>query len=324
MTAYDAANSIKVKEAWIHRYLKDNHLTFSKTQSSIYFGHESARELFGFKFNPQIIVFQIVKGGTGKTSIAHEFAIRANLYGARVLCVDLDQQGNLTHSLNVDASTVPIMVDILAEGFPLEEAIVEVSPGLHLIASRIENALLDEAIRLKKIDLLEVYKPMFQDLKEYYDLIVVDCPPNLDQSVAAVALASDMVISPVVPERFALEGLKLTCESIYELQEAYNTEIPFGIVLNKYEARTLLSQEALQILISSDLYEGKLLSTFVRHAQDLPNAVAKGRSIFDAIKPSAAKNDIDNLTKEILNLKALPHNRPKVRKSSAIFESLSY
>ena len=53
------------------------------------------RKLFeerGFIYPKQNISFQIVKGGTGKTSLSYSLAVRAYQYGARVLCIDFDQQ----------------------------------------------------------------------------------------------------------------------------------------------------------------------------------------------------------------------------------------
>ena len=263
------------------------------------------------KFDSKIIAFQIVKGGTGKTTVAREFAIRANFYGAKVLCIDLDQQGNLSSAFGVDANRVPIMVDILAEGYAYQDAITKVSPGLDLLASRIENALLDDVIRLKKQKLDEVYRTPFASLKENYDLIVIDCPPNLGQSVAAVTLASDLVISPVVPENFAIAGLEVTRKALLELQDNYATEIDFKITLNKYDARTKLSQNALRLLSNHEIYRHNLLG-YVRASQEFPNAVARGGSIFDTTKSTAAKEDIDQLTQALLTGKAQVAKEPSL------------
>ena len=264
------------------------------------------------------VAFQIIKGGTGKTSLASAFAIRANLYGLRVLCIDLDQQGNLTHTFDVDAEAVPVMIDILAEDYRFEDAITRVYPGMDLISSRIENALIDDVIKLKELSLDKVYKDPFHRLKEQYDLLVIDCPPNLGQSVAAVTLAVDMVVSPVVPENFALSGLKITANTIRELEDNYQVNIPFGIVLNKYDARTILSQDALNMLINHQLYRDFLLQTCVHTSQEFPNSIAKGQSIYDNVKPTLAKDDIDNLTREILQIGPQPERYTKKRASRSV------
>ena len=146
----EAAAVLDISEKQALSRLEELKLPFYKVVNLAYFGHTSAVDFFNFKLNPQAIAFQIVKGGTGKTSIAAAFAVRANLYGLKVLCIDLDQQGNLTHTFAVNPENYPVMIDILAEGYSYEQAITKVSPGLHVLASRIENALIDDVIKLKK------------------------------------------------------------------------------------------------------------------------------------------------------------------------------
>jgi chromosome partitioning protein len=326
MTVRDAAKFLNTSYKEVYQLLLDADLPFSNVKSKSepfgisYFNHSTAKHLFNIDRKPVAIAFQIVKGGTGKTSIASAFAVRANLYGLKVLCIDLDQQGNLTHTFNVDAEVMPVMVDILAEDYPFEDAITKVYSGMDLLSSRIENALLDDVIKMKGIPLDMVYTEPFNKLKEQYDLLVIDCPPNLGQSVAAVTLAVDMVVSPVVPENFALSGLKITANTIKELEDSYEINIPFGIVLNKYDSRTILSQDALNMLISHPLYKDFLLQTYVHNSQDFPNAIAKGQSIYDNVKPTFAKDDIDNLTREILQIGQLPQrsNKKKTSRSSKL------
>jgi len=302
MTSADAAKCLKKSEAWIHAALQERNLSFVRAQNQFYFGHDTAKQLFNFLFDPRIIVCQIVKGGTGKTSLVYEFAIRASLYGAKVLCIDMDQQGNLTHAFNKDAEVLPVMVDVLADNYPIQDSIVEVAPGLHLLPSRFENAMLDEVIRVKKIPLEKVYRTLLWPLKAHYDVIIIDCPPSLGQSVAACALAGDYVVAPVTPEKFALLGFDITCQSIKELQEAYHINIPLGIVINKFDSRTTLSQSALKHLMQDPSVKDKLLKSYIRMSQEFPNAISKNQSIFDIVKYSSAKEDIDHFTRELLGL----------------------
>ncbi len=302
MTVTDAALSLGKNKAWVVSALNDRDLPYSKSSNHLYFGHETAKQLFDFSFQPRVIVFQIVKGGTGKTSLVHEFAVRASLYGAKVLCIDMDQQANLTLAFNQNADNMPVMIDILADNHTFEEAIVEVLPGVDLLPSRFENAMLDEVLRLKKMPLEEVYRVPFQNFKQTYDVIIVDCPPSLGQSVAACALAADLVLAPVIPEKFALSGLDMAYQSIEELQENFDIPISFGVVLNKFEAKTGLSQNALHYLLRHPKYGSKLLRNNVRFSQEFPKVIANNVSVFDTIKRSIAKEDVDHLTQELLGL----------------------
>lgn len=293
MTTKEAANFLGISTRQVYKRLLEAELPYMRSGSSIYFGYATARQLFRLNVAPKAISFQIVKGGTGKTSLACAVAVRANLYGLRVLCIDLDQQGNLTNSFGVDAESCPVMVDILAEGYSFDEAITRVYPGMDVLASRIENALLDDVIKLKRLKLDQVYKNHFKKLKEKYDLIVVDCPPNLGQSVAAITLAVDQVVAPVIPESYALSGLKATKNAIRELEENYQTKIGLCVAVNKHDPRALLSVEARQMLLGLQ---------HIHASSEFPDSIARGESIYDSVKPSQAKRDIDNLTRAILGI----------------------
>ena len=306
MTATDAAANLGKPKEWIVSTLNERGLPFAFTTSQIYFGHTTAKGLFQHRIKPKVCMFHIVKGGTGKTSLVFEFAIRASLYGAKVLCVDMDQQGNLTRAFNQDAENLPVLIDVLVDHHPLESCIINVAPGLDLLPSRFENSMLDEVLRMKKLPLDRVYREPFQTLKREYDIIVIDCPPSMGQSVAACALSADAVYAPVTLEKFALAGLEMAHQSIEELKNSFSIPIDFGVIVNKFEARTRLSQNSLTALRMNPKYERQLLRSYVRMSHEFPKALGNNSSIFDILKPSAAKEDIDALTQDILGIALKP------------------
>lgn len=313
MMAADAADVLSVTLQAVHRILKHNKLDTNKNQNRVYFGFETSKSLFKIDFDQRVIAFQVVKGGTGKTSIAYSFAVRANLYGARVLCIDLDQQGNLTQSFKVNAVEQPIMIDVLNGSRRFEDAITPISEGLDLLASRIENAVLDKVLMLEKHSLDRVYADLLDRVKGKYDLIVIDCPPALGHSVAAATLASDIVIAPITPDYFSMAGLKISYDEIESLARKYNKNIALKVLMNKFDQRNSLSSEVMTTLMTHDLYKDKLCKTFIRVCQDIQNSIYKGISIFSTLRNTPAKEDVDLLTQEILCIK----EKMKARKTAA-------
>lgn len=305
MTATEAANFLEMTVQYIHKQLRVNKLPSSKSLNRVYFGHETSKKLLQIEFKPRTIAFQIVKGGTGKTSLAHSFALRANLYGARVLCIDLDQQGNLTHAFNHNANNSPVMIDILKDNSPVHESIVNISPGLDLLPSRIENAVLDNYIMLSKHPLDRLYSKIIRDIRTSYDLIVIDCPPALGQSVAAATLASDTVISPLTPEQFSLSGLKITYDELSSIEKKFDKKTDLRIVLNKFDTRTALSSEVLSTILNHNTFKNLLCKSFIRICQEFPNTIYAGSNIFSSLKNTAAREDVDLFTQEVLELKKL-------------------
>lgn len=303
ITASDAAQFLEVTLQSIHKQLKQKNLTSYKNQNRVFFGHATAKELFKINFQKRIISFQIVKGGTGKTSITHSFALRANLYGARVLCIDIDQQGNLSEAFNVNAKNSPVMIDIINNDSSIKNAIIPVMPGLNILPSRIENAVLDNYLMLNKYPLDRVYADLIKEIEADYDIILIDCPPALGQSVAAATLASDTVIAPVTPEQFSLSGLKISFEEIKTISRRFNKEVGFQIVLNKFDTRTALSTEVLTTILNHEIFKHLTCNTFIRNCQEFPNMIYSGSNIFATLKNTTAKEDIDLFTREILNLR---------------------
>ena len=305
ITVSDAALCLAKTKAWLLASLKERSLPYVKTASQEHFAHHTARQVFNFSLKPKVMVFQIVKGGTGKTSLVRELAIRASLYGAKVLCVDMDQQGNLSLAFNQNADELPVMIDVLVDHYPINDAIIEVLPGIDLLPSRFDNALLDAVITQKDMPLDQIYREPFQAFKKNYDLILVDCPPSLGQSVSACALAADCIIAPVVPEKFALAGLDMVYQVIQELEQRFQVKLPLGVLLNKFESKTRMSFDTLGYLLRHPKYGAHLLKNTVRYSNDFPKSIAENRSIFDTLKTSIAKEDIDCLTRELLNIHAL-------------------
>jgi chromosome partitioning protein len=302
MLLADAANLLNLTVQAIHKKLKSTNLEFSKAQNKLFFTHKTSKKIFNFNFTPKIIAIEIVKGGTGKSTLTHSIAVRANLYGARVLCIDLDQQGNLSQAFQINPEKIPVLIDVINDDIDIDEAIVQVTDGLDVLPSRIENAAIDNTLMLKRIPLDRVYRDLLEPLRKKYDLILIDCPPALGQSVAAATLAADLVISPVTPEKFSLSGLKVTAQEISNMEKMYKKTIQLKIVLNKFDTRTTLSHETLSSLIQHQAYNSAMFTSYIRISQEFPNVIAQRISIYDSLRNTSAKEDIDLLTREILGI----------------------
>lgn len=309
ITAIDAANFLGIPMPSIHRMIKMESLEVQKSYNNIYFGHKTAKKIFkDISFKKRIISFQIVKGGTGKTSLSQAFAIRANLYGAKVLCIDLDQQGNLSQSFNINPLELPVMIDVIDNKVDIKDSIIRVSDGLDVIPSRIENAILDNYIMLNKCPLDKVYKEYTDDLIKDYDLIVIDCPPALGQSVTAATLCSDTVICPLTPDQFSMSGLEISYNEIDTINRKFKSLCNVKIVINKFDTRTILSNQVLTSIMSNQKMKNALYNTLIRACQDFPNATLAKNNIFSNVKKSVSKEDIDLFTREVLELNQFKKN----------------
>jgi chromosome partitioning protein len=235
-----------------------------------------------------------------------------------VLCIDIDQQGNLTNLLGIDGEEYKCMFDALTDPkISFSDLIISALPGIDLVPSNLDNALLENTLVIKKIRLDKVYEQRIKDVKDQYDLIVLDCPPALGANNAAAALASDLVVCVVDPDSNAIKGLLYSYQEITRLAEDNERTIPVKIVLNKFDKRTSLSHDTLEKLIKHEVFGPMLYKSYVGTNQQIPNASASLTSIFDSLKDSSAKVDIDLLTREILELDQALIRRNQERESKS-------
>ncbi|OED36604.1 hypothetical protein AB834_02915 [PVC group bacterium (ex Bugula neritina AB1)] len=306
MLLTDAANFLNLSLVSVHQKLKNKNLDFKKMAHRSFFGHETAKQIFKLSLKPYVVTTQVLKGGTGKTTITNSIAFRASLYGLKVLCIDIDHQANLTRSFNVNTDHKKnILLDVIKDGVPIEDAIIPVVSGVDLIPSSIRNAVLDTMLVVNKEPLDHVYKDHIDSLKEKYDLILIDCPPSIGQSVDASILSSDLTITPINPDEFSIEALKFNFNELKSLGKKYHKDLKIKIIFNKFHGKTNLSYQYLKDLIKHETYGPCMFSTFININQDFTNSISKGTSIFDSVKKSSAKEDIDLVTCELLEIMGL-------------------
>jgi len=300
----DAAKLQNISVQGIHKNLKSKKIKLKKFGNKLFFDHDTSKEFFNFKFEQKIISVQMLKGGVGKTTLVQSICTRASLFGAKVLCIDLDQQANLTQAFNKtkDAEQVPILIDLLEDDHSVKDSILNVIPGIDLIPSRMDNAVLNDTLMIKNYALDKVYLNILKPVLKNYDLIIFDCPPALGHCVAASTLIADLILIPVVPIGYCLSGLKVLKTEWKKLEKNFGKKITPFVIMNQFDTRKKKSFETYQKLIEK--YKNILFSCYVRVNQDFENVIdAEGEnstSIYDNLTKTTAKEDIDLITRELL------------------------
>lgn len=306
MLASEAADFLNISLQALHKQLKTKNLAFTKNQNRVYFEHETAQHIFKLKFKPTCWSWLNLKGGVGKTQLSFSTAIRLSLYGARVAVIDLDQQGNFTQACGVDADEHPVLIDIMTDDLDINECMVNVIPGLDILPSRIENALLDSFITMNRLNIGTKIKKYVDELRKSYDFVFIDNAPSLGATVSSGCCASDYVIMPVDPEKFSISGLNITIKELEKsIIKEYGATYKVKIVLNKFDARTSLSHKMLSTFFEDKDYRERMFKSFIRTSQDLPNSISKGKTIYDTLRSSVAREDIDLLAREIMECTTL-------------------
>jgi len=258
-----------------------------------------------FPDRAKVVAFMMCKGGVGKTTSAFFLAKRLAAYGARVLAIDADPQGNLTSAMEpesfgtaVDEET-PILVDVVERTVEIGQAIAALTPELHLLPSTPMNATLEGKIRdLHKNPSLPIRR-LLEPIRANYDWIVVDCAPALNLTNTAVVGAADQVILPVSPDKFSLIGLELTFKELAQIEEDFSLQVAKKIVFTRFDARESTSNRYLEQLTKA--HAERMFRTTIRTSSDVKNAISQRFDLF-ALGRSKAREDYDALTRELLEL----------------------
>jgi succinoglycan biosynthesis transport protein ExoP len=129
--------------------------------------------------------------GVGKTSTVEGLARAAVRSGRRVLMIDGDMRAAAL-SRRPGCDHHPGLVDYLALATPLENAIVELQPGLSIVPARPSKA--NPASLLAGPRLAE----MLAELRPQYDLILIDTPPMAHLADALLLTAHSDGVALVV------------------------------------------------------------------------------------------------------------------------------
>lgn len=256
----------------------------------------------GFKYTKENISFQIVKGGVGKTSLSYALGLRASHYGAKVLLVDLDQQGNLTRSFKLDARDYPVWLNIIRDNVPVSESIKSINETLDIIPSNLNNSRLDLELTQSTYNIKDMIRDTLSPIRDNYDIVIFDCPPAINKISLSATCASDTVVIPINPDPYAMDGLEYTISELRRIKHKFKLNLNYKIVWNKYDARERLGAVCMHDLAKDKDKINNVIPVVIRVDTALRNAIFDTVLLFDLPRKSVIREDIDQFTKEILHL----------------------
>lgn len=250
----------------------------------------------GFQYPRAVISAQMLKGGVAKTTSLLNVGLRAAMYGARVLFVDLDQQANLSFALGVENEDLPVWIDVVEKKTTIDRTIVNVGPFIDLIPSNLDNSVLDRVLLTSNRNWAHSVSAPLAAIKENYDLILIDTAPALSAVNTAVTVASDQIILPVNPDKFSWLGLLKHLEELKALKADFRLNFEEKILFTRFDGREKTSREVLRKCI--DLYADRMMKSYIRQSSDVKNSVRGEKHLFAGSSP--VKGDFDMIARELL------------------------
>lgn len=260
----------------------------------------TARKPFGRCFMAErgkVVSFINYKGGVGKTTLTVELAATiADRWAAPVLVMDLDPQTNATFYLVEPAEwekwaselgTLKDLFDAALAGrddfdlgciimsFPQEER-----RFLQLVPSHLDLLLIDMKLAARfgpeGIGAVSIIKKALEPVRDRYEVILIDCPPNLNLVTQNALVASDAYVIVTMPEYLSTIGLATIQKAVHELEARVNRSLETfggrafvapplrGIIFNRmrYVTGGTSEQERIRAKVTQD-YPDLVFTNFV-------------------------------------------------------------
>ncbi len=237
----------------------------------------------------QVISVVNFKGGSSKTTATIHLAQRFALRGYRVLALDLDQQASLTTFFGFRpelefAESGTIYDALRYEGrVPLSSVIqktyfhnLDMVPA-GLLLSEYETETANALARRQQPIFAERLSLALDEVEADYDLIMIDCPPQLGFLTLTALAASTGLLVTVVPGMLDIASmsqfLKLASETVQAVEEAIGRRVTWDFVkflITRYEPsdgpQTQMAGYLRSILAGQVMTEPMLKSTAISDA----------------------------------------------------------
>ncbi len=263
-----------------------------------------------FSHKPTFQMFYNMKGGTGKSTLAYNYAAMLACMGHKVLAIDLDGQSHLTMCLKIDTSReYPTIFDAIDPAIkkPLSEIIQPTwIPNLDILPSRDELSTLElflfqminkGIVNDSQVILKDVLLPQLRA----YDAVVIDTGPNLGLvNVNALHITNDLIV-PVKTDYLSVVGMTYLFQQIEDMQTSIGLKFDRVVLLpNMFDIREKICMEAMSFLQSQ--FKDYVSKTVIRKATAIADATKLSEAVFMSAGRSSGAKDIVAFVREMLRI----------------------
>ena len=246
----------------------------------------------------KVIALANQKGGVAKTTTTLNLAVAFAEEGHRVLCCDMDPQGNLTMSQGIDPDTVEkSMFDVLVSHMSIREVIAKREVDIACASIDLAGA---EMMMSTKIGRERSLEKALRAVRGDYDFVCIDTPPSLGLLTINALTAADKVIVPVQCEYLSMRGLIQLTNTLSMIRENLNPDVDIeGILPTLVDSRTIHAKEAIEIL--EENFGDRVFGARIRKTIRFAEAPVKGMSVLKYDPTGVAADSYRQLAKEVLS-----------------------
>ena len=250
-----------------------------------------------------VIAFVNHKGGVAKTTSVVNLSTLFGKYGLRTLVCDTDAQANSCYHLGGDRPTsIKVRLEhVLENNTLIAEAI---HPTRHENVSVIYSSLslnpVADKLQLGSVlpagELRLALEPVMAD----FDVILIDCPPDVRLMTSAAIAASTHIIIPVLSgDMYGVEGLADMLKHIEKLKMATNPDLEIlGALISGQDDRETVSKASTSLI--KRFMNDRVLPVRIRVSTKIKQGIMKRKTIQEMDSGSKSARDFRALAKYII------------------------
>jgi chromosome partitioning protein len=269
---------------------------------------------------PIIMPVSNFKGGVGKTTTVIHLAQRLALDGMRVLVVDFDSQASCTFALgsyipdielDEDDTIAPAMIE---DSTLIKRAIrATYFTGIDLIPANLSIQDLELSLPNPELNNHETMGPAaarlkyaLDQVKDNYDVILIDCGPNMGTLTTNALVAANALLVPIPPATYDLGSFVMFTSSLNDIFKQLKTPLQYFRILLSKHTNTVKANEIDSLI--RKIYGEYVMSNAMYTTVEIEKASSEMGTIYETQKARSnretymrALSHMDGVNNEIIN-----------------------